>query len=109
MCGLFSGLVVLWMEINESYLCSAALKFDRAYEMYLLKLYQNDTCKDILQLEIKKVEIISPIGSSEQSWLYTDLSESTFSVWNWDPGRSPKQICSAKMAMPVLKAQGFHT
>lgn len=34
--------------------CPAALKFDRAYEMYLLKFHQNDTCKDILQLEIKQ-------------------------------------------------------
>lgn len=34
--------------------CSAALKFDRAYEMHLLKLHQNYTCKGILQLEIKQ-------------------------------------------------------
>lgn len=34
--------------------CSASLKFDRAYEMYLLKLHQNCTCKGIFQLEIKQ-------------------------------------------------------
>lgn len=55
-CSLFN----LWTRCTvdedkpELAACRASLKFDRAYEMYLLKLHQNYTCKGILQLEIKQ-------------------------------------------------------